>query len=84
MLFKSTYNELLKIAYKPRSYIGLGGIIIIIAIILFAMKVDGSFYISLITGQFEQSLLFEGTILNVNFSQEITISSHSQIPKLQF
>jgi hypothetical protein len=34
MLFKSTYNELLKIAYKPRSYIGVGGIILIIAIIV--------------------------------------------------
>ena len=66
MLFKSTYNELLKIAYKPRSYIGIGGIVLIIAIILFAMKVDGSFYISLVTGQFEQSLLFEGNILNGN------------------
>ena len=73
MLFKNTYNELLKIAYKPRSYIGLGGIIIIIAIILFAMKVDGSFYISLITGQFEQSLLFEGTILNGNLIAYIII-----------
>ncbi len=66
MILKSTYNELIKIAYKPRSYIGLGGIILIIAIILFAMKVDGNFYISLITGQFEQTLLFEGTILNGN------------------
>ena len=66
MFWKSTYNELLKIAYKPRSYIGVGGIILIIAIILFAMKLDGMFYISLITGQFEQSLSFEGTILNGN------------------
>jgi ABC-2 type transport system permease protein len=66
MILKSTYNELIKIACKPRSYIGLGGIILIIGIILFAMKVDGNFYISLITGQFEQTLLFEGTILNGN------------------
>ena len=73
MLFKSTYNELLKIAYKPRSYIGIGGIILIISIILFAMKVDGSFYISLITGQFEQSLLFEGSILNGNLIAYIII-----------
>jgi ABC-2 type transport system permease protein len=73
MLFKSTYNELLKIAYKPRSYIGIGGIILIIAIILFAMKVDGNFYISLITGQFEQSLIFEGTILNGNLIAYIII-----------
>ncbi len=73
MLFKSTYNELLKIAYKPRSYIGLGGIVLIIAIILFAMKVDGMLYISLITGQFEQSLLFEGNILNGNLIAFIII-----------
>lgn len=73
MIFKSTYNELLKIAYKPRSYIGIAGIILIIAIILFAMKMDGNFYISLITGQFEQSLLFEGTILNGNLIAFIII-----------
>lgn len=73
MLIKSTYNELLKIAYKPRSFIGFGGIIIIISIVLFAMKVDGNFYISLITGQFEQSLLFEGDILNGNLIAFIII-----------
>jgi ABC-2 type transport system permease protein len=73
MLFKSTYNELLKIAFKPRSYIGIAGIILIISIILFAMKVDGSFYISLITGQFDQSLLFEGEILNGNLIAYIII-----------
>jgi ABC-2 type transport system permease protein len=37
------------------------------------MKVDGSFYISLVTGQFEQSLLFEGTILNGNLIAFIII-----------
>jgi ABC-2 type transport system permease protein len=73
MILKSTYNELVKIAYKPRSYIGIGGIIIIIAIILFALKADGKFYISLITGQFEQSLIFEGTILNGNLIAFIII-----------
>ena len=66
MFWKSTYNELIKIAYKPRSYIGIGGIILIISIILFAMKLDGMFYISFITGQFEQSVSFEGNILNGN------------------
>ncbi len=66
MFFKSTHNELLKIAYKPRSYIGIGGIVIIISLILFALKLDGQFYISIITGQFEQSLSFEGSILNGN------------------
>jgi ABC-2 type transport system permease protein len=66
MFWKSTYNELLKIAYKPRSYIGIAGITVIIAIVLFAMKLEGKFYMSLITGQFEQSLTFEGNILNGN------------------
>jgi ABC-2 type transport system permease protein len=66
MFWRSTYNELIKIAYKPRSYIGLGGITLIIGIILFAMKLDGQFYISIITGQFEQSVSFEGKILNGN------------------
>lgn len=73
MLLKSTYNELIKIAYKPRSFIGIGGLIIIIGIVLFAMKVDGDLYISLITGQFEQSLTFEGTILNGNLIAFIII-----------
>jgi len=73
MLLKSTYNELIKIAYKPRSFIGIGGLIIIISIVLFAMKVDGDLYISLITGQFEQSLTFEGTILNGNLIAFIII-----------
>jgi ABC-2 type transport system permease protein len=73
MLVKSTYNELVKIAYKPRSYIGICGIILIVAIILFALKVDGTFYISLITGQFDQSLVFEGTILNGNLIAYIII-----------
>jgi len=41
MFLKSTYNELLKIAYKPRSYIGIGGIILIISLILFAFRLDG-------------------------------------------
>jgi len=66
MFLKSTYNELLKIAYKPRSYIGIGGIILIISLILFAFRLDGQIYISILTGQFEQSLSFEGTILNGN------------------
>ncbi|MBC7411455.1 MAG: ABC transporter permease subunit [Bacteroidia bacterium] len=66
MFWKSTYNELIKIAYKPRSYIGIGGITLIIGIVLFAMKLEGKYYISLITGQLEQSVSFEGNILNGN------------------
>ncbi len=64
--WKNTYNEFIKIAAKPRSYIGIGAITLIVSIILFAMRVDGAFFISLITKPFEQSLSFEGNILNGN------------------
>lgn len=66
MFWKSTYNELIKIIAKPRSYIGLGAITLIIAIILFAMRLDGMTYLSFITQLFDQSLSFQGNILNGN------------------
>ncbi len=66
MFWKSTYNEFIKIAAKPRSYIGIGAITLIIGIILFAMKSDGMSFISFITSSFEQTLSFEGNILNGN------------------
>lgn len=66
MFWKSTYNEFIKIAAKPRSYIGVGAITLIVGIILFAMKVDGLNFISFVTQPFEQSLSFEGNILNGN------------------
>lgn len=66
MFLKSTYNEFIKIAAKPRSYIGLGAITLIIVIILAAMKLEGETYISFITAPFEQSLSFEGNIMNGN------------------
>jgi ABC-2 type transport system permease protein len=66
MFWKSTYNEFIKIAAKPRSYIGLAAITLIVGIILFAMKVDGMNFISFVTQPFEQSLSFEGNILNGN------------------
>lgn len=64
MFWKSTYNELLKITAKPRSYIGLGAITLIICIILFAMRLDGMTYLSFIMQLFDQSLSFQGNILN--------------------
>lgn len=67
MFFKSTYNELIKIAFKPRSYIGLGAITLIIAIILMAMYADGKTYVGYITQLFDQTVIFEGNILNGNF-----------------
>ena len=66
MFWKSTYNELVKISAKPRSYIGIGAITLIVGIILFAMKLDGMNFISFVTRPFEQSLSFEGKILNGN------------------
>lgn len=66
MFWKSTYNELIKIAAKPRSYIGIGAITLIISIILIAMKTDGMSIISYATSSFEQTLTFEGNILNGN------------------
>lgn len=64
MLLKNTYNELIKIAAKPRTYISFIAITVLVGIILFAMKIDGPSYISFITASFEQTLSFEGTILN--------------------
>lgn len=66
MFWKSTYNEFVKIAAKPRSYLGLAAITILVGVILFAMKLDGISYISFITASFEQTLSFEGNILNGN------------------
>lgn len=66
MFLKATYNELIKIAAKPRSYIGLAAITLIVGLILVAMKLEGATYISLLTGPFEQSLSFDGNILNGN------------------
>ena len=59
MLWKNTYNELIKIAAKPRSYIGIAAITLIVAIILFAMKIDGLNFIAFVTRyhQHLQSLL---------------------------
>ena len=62
----STYNELIKIALKPRSYLGLAAITALVGIILFALHVDGMSMISFVTSSFEQTLRFEGKVLNGN------------------
>lgn len=66
MLLKSTYNEFIKIAAKPRSYLGIAAITVLVGVILFALKADGMSFISFVTASFEQTLSFEGTILNGN------------------
>ena len=66
MLLKNTYNEFIKILAKPRSYLGIGALTLLIGIILFAMKADGSSFISFVTSSFEQTLSFNGNILSGN------------------
>lgn len=66
MLWKNTINELLKIATKIRSYIGIGVLTLLILIVLFAMKADGKSYVGFVTASFEQTLSFNGKILNGN------------------
>lgn len=66
MLLKSTWNEFIKIAAKPRSYLGLVAISVLVGVILFALKADGMSFISFVTASFEQTLSFEGNILNGN------------------
>ena len=66
MFWKSTYNEFIKIAAKPRSYIGIGAITVIVIIVFYAMYTDGMDIVSMVTRPFEQSLSFEGNIVNGN------------------
>lgn len=67
MIFlRSTRNELIKIVLKPRSYLGLAAITGLVGIILFALKADGLSMISFVTASFEQTLRFEGNLLNGN------------------
>lgn len=57
-------TELYKIAKRPRSYIGFGAILLIVAIIEFALYVDGASYIEFIFQQLESFLSIEGKVLN--------------------
>lgn len=66
MLLKNTYNELIKILAKPRSYLGFGALTLLVLIIIFAMKLDGKSIISFVTATFENSISFNGHVLNGN------------------
>ena len=67
MIFiKSIYNEVIKIALKPGSYLGIAAITVLVGVILFALKSDGMSIISFVTSSFEQTLSFEGNVLNGN------------------
>ena len=65
ILFNSIYNEIIKIALKPRSYLGLAAITVLVGVIQFALKADGMSIISFVTASFEQTLTFEGNVLIV-------------------
>lgn len=60
------FYELLKIATKPRSYIGFIAITAIVLLIQIAMYIDGDSYISFFTQSLEQSFSIEGKFLNGN------------------
>lgn len=64
--FKNVYNEWVKIVAKPRSYLGIGAITVLVAVIVFALKADGMSFISFVTASFEQTLTFQGQVLNGN------------------
>lgn len=66
IMWRITLAELLKIAAKPRSYIGMIAITVIVGLIHFAMYLDGMNYISFITGPVQTSFTLEGKILNGN------------------
>jgi ABC-2 type transport system permease protein len=66
ILLNSLYNEIIKIALKPRSYLGLAAITVLVGVIQFALKADGMSIISFVTSSFEQTLSFEGNVLNGN------------------
>ncbi len=66
MLLKNTYNEFIKILSKPRTYLGVGALTLLIGVIIFAMKADGKTIISFVTSSFEQTLTFNGKVLNGN------------------
>lgn len=66
MLRKNTYNEFVKIPSKPRSYLGIGALTVLILIIVLAMKADGQSILSFVTSSFEQTLSFNGNVLNGN------------------
>jgi len=59
-------TELVKIAARPRSYIGFVAIAIIVSLIQLAMYLDGLNFISFITAPIQSSFTLEGNILNGN------------------
>jgi ABC-2 type transport system permease protein len=65
-MFSLVLTECQKIAAKPRSYIGLIAISIIVGLIHLAMFLDGMNYISFVTGPIQTAFILEGHVLNGN------------------
>jgi len=65
-MFSLVLTECQKIAAKPRSYIGLIAISIIVGLIHLAMFLDGMNYISFVTGPIQTAFILEGNVLNGN------------------
>jgi ABC-2 type transport system permease protein len=66
MLWKNTRNEWIKITSKIRSYLGIGALTVLVVVVQVALKADGGSFISYVTASFEQTLSFNGKILNGN------------------
>ncbi len=58
------YNETVKILAKPRSYLGLLAITLLVGVILLALALDGESYLDFVTASLEQNLMIEGSLLN--------------------
>jgi ABC-2 type transport system permease protein len=65
-MIKLIYVELFKIASKPRSYLGLLAITVIVGLIHLAMLSDGKNYLDFIFSTFSQTFDISGKILNGN------------------
>lgn len=65
-MLKLIYAELFKIASKPRSYLGLLAITMIVGLIHMAMLSDGKNYIDFLFNSFSQTFDISGKIINGN------------------
>lgn len=73
-MWSNTYNEIIKIALKPRSYLGVLAITVIAVLIIVAMKIDGNSYLQFLTSSFGSTLFLQGNIMNGNLISFIILS----------
>lgn len=64
MFIAAVVNEFIKIAAKPRSYLGLATITVLVGVIELAMYLDGESYVRFVTSGLEQSFDLQGSLLN--------------------